>query len=194
MLQSLALFPLQTVLFPGCLLDLQLFEPRYLDMLSRCLRQGSGFGVVALLEGGEVGASARRLSALGCEAEVCDWQQLPNGLLGVRVRGARRFRLHDWQAQPDQLLLGDIDWLAEQADIALQAEHEELLLLREALACHPQVADLLAERRPRGLQALTWELAYLLPLQRDEKLRLLAQDDPCVRCTQLRELLEQLQG
>ena len=46
MLQSLALFPLQTVLFPGCLLDLQLFEPRYLDMLSRCLRQGSGFGVV----------------------------------------------------------------------------------------------------------------------------------------------------
>ena len=52
----------------------------------------------------------------------------------------------------------------------------------------------MAERRPRGLQALTWELAYLLPLQRDEKLRLLAQDDPCVRCTQLRELLEQLQG
>ena len=57
-----------------------------------------------------------------------------------------------------------------------------------------RVDPLLAERRPRGLQALTWELAYLLPLQRDEKLRLLAQDDPSVRCTQLRELLEQLQG
>ena len=42
---SLPLFPLNTVLFPGCILDLQIFEARYLDMIGRCMKQGGGFGV-----------------------------------------------------------------------------------------------------------------------------------------------------
>ena len=66
----LPLFPLNTVLFPGCTLDLQLFEPRYLDMLTRCLKQGSGFGVVGLLAGQEVGAAATHCAELGCEALI----------------------------------------------------------------------------------------------------------------------------
>ena len=56
---SYPLFPLNTVLFPGCILDLQIFEARYLDMVSACMRRSEGFGVVALLEGREVGEAAR---------------------------------------------------------------------------------------------------------------------------------------
>lgn len=50
---KLPLFPLNAVLFPGCRLDLQIFEARYLDMISRCMKQGTGFGVVTIGEGRE---------------------------------------------------------------------------------------------------------------------------------------------
>jgi hypothetical protein len=76
---NLSLFPLNTVLFPGCQLDLQIFEARYLDMISRCMKQGEGFGVVCIVEGQEVGEAAEHFSAIGCEARICDFQQRPNG-------------------------------------------------------------------------------------------------------------------
>ncbi len=60
---SLPLFPLNTVLFPGCILDLQIFEARYLDMIGRCMKQGGGFGVVCILEAKEVGIAPAGLCA-----------------------------------------------------------------------------------------------------------------------------------
>lgn len=88
---TLPLFPLNTVLFPGCMLDLQIFEARYLDMISRCMKQGEGFGVVCIIEGAEVGEAAGQFSAIGCEAIVRDFEQRPNGLLGIRVEGGGVF-------------------------------------------------------------------------------------------------------
>ena len=105
---NLPLFPLNTVLFPGCVLDLQIFEARYLDMISRCMKQGSGFGVVCIIEGAEVGDAASHFAAIGCEARVCDFQQRPNGLLGIRVEGGRRFRVERAQVLPDQLTIADV--------------------------------------------------------------------------------------
>lgn len=87
---SLPLFPLNTVLFPGCNLDLQIFEARYLDMIGRCMKQGVGFGVVCILEGSEVGAAPEGFAMVGCEARIIDFQQQDNGLLGIRVQGGRR--------------------------------------------------------------------------------------------------------
>ena len=72
---SFPLFPLNTVLFPGCRLDLQIFEARYLDMIGRCMKQNGGFGVVAIVEGEEVGDAPERYSLVGCEALIRDWQQ-----------------------------------------------------------------------------------------------------------------------
>ena len=102
---TLPLFPLDTVLFPGCNLDLQLFEPRYLDMLSACLRRGEGFGVVTLLDGAEVGRAPRSYSEFGCEALIRDWRRQDNGLLGIRVEGGRRLRVDGARVQPDQLTI-----------------------------------------------------------------------------------------
>src|SRR5690606_2873588 len=107
---NLPLFPLSTVLFPGCMLDLQIFEARYLDMISRCMKQGEGFGVVCIVEGAEVGEAASRFAALGCEALVRDFQQRPNGLLGIRVEGGRRFVVRRAQVLPDQLTLAEVEW------------------------------------------------------------------------------------
>ena len=113
---TLPLFPLSAVLFPGCMLDLQIFEARYLDMISRCMKQEQGFGVVCILDGAEVGEAAAQFSAIGCEALIRDFQQLPNGLLGIRVEGGRRFRVQRARVLPDQLTLAEVEWLDEQPE------------------------------------------------------------------------------
>ncbi|WP_165680583.1 LON peptidase substrate-binding domain-containing protein [Metapseudomonas otitidis] len=192
---ELPLFPLNTVLFPGCMLDLQLFEARYLDMIGRCMKQGAGFGVVGILEGEEVGSAAHRIAPLGCEALIRDWQQLPNGLLGIRVEGARRFTVESTRVQADQLTLGDIAWLDDDdADRPLLPEHADLAALLNALAEHPLVKGLGMGGLAHGQQELANQLAYLLPFSLDEKLELLALGSPDARLDHLQALLNRLQG
>lgn len=190
---NLPLFPLKTVLFPGCMLDLQIFEARYLDMISRCMKQGEGFGVVCILDGEEAGEAAGEFSAIGCEALIRDFEQRPNGLLGIRVEGARRFRVEQAQVLPDQLTLGQVHWLAEADEQPLQAEHADLLALHGALSAHPLVASLGMQLEPTGQQALANQLAYLLPLAAEDKLHLLALPEPLQRLEYLQHVLEQLQ-
>ncbi|HEY1027287.1 MAG TPA: LON peptidase substrate-binding domain-containing protein [Pseudomonas sp.] len=191
---NLPLFPLNTVLFPGCMLDLQIFEARYLDMISRCMKQSSGFGVVCIVEGAEVGEAASRFAAVGCEALVRDFQQRPNGLLGIRVEGGRRFRVERAQVLPDQLTLAEVQWLDEPEERPLLGEHADLAALLAALAQHPLVAGLGMAGLPSGQLQLANQLAYLLPLEPAQKLQLLQLDDAEQRLSQLQVMVEQLQG
>ena len=191
---SYPLFPLNTVLFPGCILDLQIFEARYLDMVSACMRRGEGFGVVALLEGREVGEAARRFSTLGCEALIRDFQQRPNGLLGIRVEGGRRLRVGEVSVQADQLTLAEVNWLDEAEDAPLLAEHADLAALLSALAEHPLVAGLGMGGVVAGQQALANQLAYLLPFAIEQKLQLLQLDAPLQRLELIQHLLDRMQG
>ncbi len=191
---SYPLFPLNTVLFPGCILDLQIFEARYLDMVSACMRRGEGFGVVALLEGREVGEAARRFSTLGCEALIRDFQQRPNGLLGIRVEGGRRLRVGEVGVQADQLTLAEVNWLDEAEDAPLLAEHADLAALLSALAEHPLVAGLSMGGVVAGQQALANQLAYLLPFAIEQKLQLLQLDAPLQRLELIQHLLDRMQG
>ena len=191
---SYPLFPLNTLLFPGCILDLQIFEARYLDMVSACMRRGEGFGVVALLEGREVGEAARRFSTLGCEALIRDFQQRPNGLLGIRVEGGRRMRVGEVGVQADQLTLAEVGWLDEVEDAPLLAEHADLAALLSALAEHPLVAGLSMGGVVAGQQALANQLAYLLPFSIEQKLQLLQLDAPLQRLELIQYLLDRMQG
>lgn len=187
------IFPLNTVLFPGCRLDLKIFEARYLDMLSRCMRRGSGFGVVCILEGEEVGEAASRFSAIGCEALIRDWQQRSGGVLEVRVEGARRFRVNRAEVQRDQLTLAEVDWLHEARAAPLGAEHADLATLLQALAGHPLVKALEMGGEAENQQVLANQLSYLLPFSPEEKLQLLAMGDHGRRLAHIQALLEQLQ-
>ncbi|MBC9249251.1 ATP-dependent protease [Pseudomonas alcaligenes] len=188
------LFPLNTVLFPGCILDLQIFEARYLDMISACMRRGSGFGVVGILDGTEVGAAPQRFAAVGCEALIRDFQQRPNGLLGIRVEGGRRFHVQHSAAQADQLTLAAVDWLDEAEEVPLQGNHADLAALLAALAEHPLVASLGMGGAVGGQQVLANQLAYLLPFPIEQKLQVLQQDQPQQRLELIQAFLDQLQG
>ncbi len=191
---KLPLFPLDTVLFPGCQLDLQIFEARYLDMVSRCLKAGHGFGVVRIVEGSEVGVAPGEYATTGCEALIRDWQQRPNGLLGIRVEGGRRFDVESAEVQRDQLTVAEVAWRSEGEELPLGDEHAELAILLEALGQHPMVQTLGMTGVVHGQRSLASQLAYLLPFQPEQKVELLQMDDPRrqLECIQL--WLERLQG
>ena len=191
---KLPLFPLDTVLFPGCTLDLQIFEARYLDMVSGCLKAGHGFGVVRIIEGSEVGMAAAEYALTGCEALIRDWQQRPNGLLGIRVEGGRRFDVISAEVQRDQLTVGEVSWREECDDLPLGDEHADLAVLLEALARHPLVESLGMGRPAQGQRSLAHQLAYLLPFRVDQKLDLLQLDEPQLQLQRIQRWLEQLQG
>lgn len=194
MTERMALFPLNTVLLPGCVLDLQIFEPRYLDMVSRCFRQNAGFVVVTLEEGAEAGPGAVRFKALGCEARIIDWERRDNGLLGIRVEGGRRAEASAVEVASDGLLSASVDWLVEQPDAELLASHADLLALHTTLLEHPIAAALKLPAVAGSQQRLAWQLAYLLPLDVEEKLELLAQADPLLRLQQIERWLQSMQA
>ncbi|WP_339530202.1 LON peptidase substrate-binding domain-containing protein [Pseudomonas mucidolens] len=191
---SLALFPLNTVLFPGCALDLQLFEARYLDMISRCMKKGESFGVVCILDGAEVGQAPEVYAQVGCEALIRDFKQQDNGLLGIRVEGGRRFRVLEAEVQRDQLLVAEVQWLEDAPEQPLEEEDADLLALLQALAEHPMVAALDMGSDAQGQQALGNQLAYLLPFTEADKVDLLQLDDPQQRLDAIQLLLDELQG
>jgi Lon protease-like protein len=191
---KLPLFPLDTVLFPGCTLDLQIFEARYLDMVSSCLKAGHGFGVVRIVEGSEVGLAASEYAPVGCEALIRDWQQRPNGLLGIRVEGGRRFDVLSAEVQRDQLTVAEVNWRDEGDDRPLGDEYADLAILLEALGQHPMVETLGMGGGAQGQRSLAHQLAYLLPFQPEQKVELLQLDDPQQQLQRIQRWLEQLQG
>jgi len=181
---ELALFPLQTVLFPGGPLGLRVFEPRYLDMVGRCLKEQGRFGVVLLLEGAEAG-SAVTVAAIGTSARIVDFDTLPDGLLGITCLGEQRFRvLRRWQ-QEDGLYLAEVEYLPPEDPSALPEEFAHLgELLREVL---PKLgrgyAHVEAHYEDAGWVANRW--AEVLPLAPTERLELLELSDPQRRIAQV---------
>ncbi len=129
---ALPLFPLKTVLFPGGTLALRVFEPRYLDMVARCLRGTNRFGIVAIRQGEEVGPATTY--AVGTTAEIIDWQQESGGLLAIMAIGRERFRAGTVDRQPDGLYVAAVELLPPEPPQPLPADYAPLAaLLRRVL-------------------------------------------------------------
>ena len=178
------LFPLHTVLFPGGVLPLRIFEPRYLDMVSDCLRNDRGFGVCLIRAGGEVGAPAET-AEVGTLARIQDWDKTPAGLLAITARGERRFRIVRREVRADRLVFGEIEFLDEPPPMALPLQHAPLARLLDRLLddLDPPYKDL-----PRALDDADWvgaRLTELLPMDLQEKQTLLEQGDPLLRLANL---------
>lgn len=185
---TLPLFPLNTVLFPGGPLPLRIFETRYIDMVRRCMRQRSSFGVLLIRAGAEVG-SVTSTAEIGTSARIVDFYQLPDGLLGITCVGERKFRVRERSRQPDGLNVGEIEWLPPEADAALPAEHHHLgQLLRKVL---PELSELY-QNVPKHFDDAGWvssRLAEILPLELSDKQFLLEMDDPLVRLARVAPLI-----
>lgn len=184
---TVPLFPLQAVLFPGGPLRLRVFEPRYLDMVGRCLRENTHFGVALIVEGKEVGPA--RTASIGTTARIDDFERLSDGLLGIAARGCRRFKILAVATQSDGLNLADVELLPEEPDVSVSSEYALLAeLLRKLFS---QVSMLYEEVLPR-LEDASWlgaRLSELLPLDLSTRQRCLEMDDPLERLRFLDEIV-----
>jgi Lon protease-like protein len=189
--QSVPIFPLQAVLFPGGPLPLRIFEPRYLDMVSRCVREDTPFGVVQLLQGSEV-SQAMQTEATGTLARICDWNQGDDGLLGIIAAGEGRFRLRAIQQQDDGLNVGDIELLPPEPEVPVPAEYAVLVeLLR---ASYDDLGEHYASIEPRFDDAswVGYRFAEILPLSIQSKQYCLELDDPLARLEYIRPYLREM--
>jgi len=186
----LPLFPLQMVLFPGALLALKVFEARYLDLMSECLRTGSPFGVVCLKGGDEVerrsGKTAEaQLEMVGVTATIDNLDAQQTGILHVRCTGQQRFLL---TAPPHQQANGL--WLGHAKLVAADptrapgpAMADTVGALADAISKLEQ-HDRVPFAPPYRLDDAGWvanRWCELLPLPLSAKQKLMALDDPVIR-------------
>ncbi len=187
---EIPLFPLGTVLFPAGPLPLRIFETRYIDLVRRCLRDDTGFGVVMILEGTEAGGGPATICNVGTYARIVDFSQQPDGLLGVQALGEKRFRILERRRAKDNLHLADVEWLPDEIEVPLPTEFAELGPALEHVIeqVGPPYSAL-----PRRLDDAGWvanRLTELLPLSPGHKQHCLELDDPVERLRFLRPLFE----
>ena len=186
---EIPLFPLGTVLFPGGPLPLRIFETRYIDLVRRCMRDGSGFGVVLLREGAEAGTPAVTFD-VGTYARIVDFSQQPDGLLGIRATGERRFRILERRRARDGLNLANVEWLAVERPEPLPAEFAELAPAIDAILTQAGEPYTSLERRLDDAAWISGRLAEILPVPTVHKQHCLELDDPVERLRYLRPMFE----
>jgi Lon protease-like protein len=196
-LTEIPLFPLRTVLFPGGVLPLRIFEPRYVDMVSSCMRGGHGFGVVLIRNGNEARASAQdelpEIFDVGTEARIVDFNQAENGLLGIVAQGERKFRVRETREQKDHLLLGQVEFLPEEPPGDLLPEHANLVEVLKELTKHPLVQRLNLDVDFAQARSVSFRLADLLPIEPEIKQSLLQLRWPRERLMELSRIVRKFQ-
>lgn len=189
---NVPLFPLNSIVLPGGRIPLQLFEPRYIDMLTRCLKEDRGFVVVLLREGLET-SQAAAFYDIGTYVRIIDFQQLDNGLLGITVEGHAKVTVVKCWKQADGLNVGDVECLVDEDELDVPEEYAELPSVLKALFRYPVVRDLNMEVDYDDARDVGWRLTELLPLDKQEKQRLVELQDPLERLARLHSLLEAME-
>lgn len=186
---SIPIFPLNTVLYPGGMLPLRIFEQRYLEMTRDCLRDTTPFGVCRIREGAEVGTPALP-EAVGCTAVIAEWEMPHLGVFHLKTKGWNRFRIRNQATQPDGLIRAEVEVLEE---ISGNANDDALVLCRRVLE---QIVSRLgteyffaplAYDQPRWV---SYRLAEVLPLALEEKQALLEMHGDYERLLRLYRLLK----
>ena len=184
---EIALFPLNTVLFPGGALPLRIFETRYIDMVSRCLKDEQGFGVCLIQEGSPTGKT--KMHRVGTLAEIGDWSRGEDGLLHILARGTRRFRVASTRIQADGLNLGEMELLPEDPLLPVPETQRQLAeILRQVLL------QLEAEQAGLDYADAGWvgnRLAEVLPISLVQRQYLL-EVEPLKRLEILQTLVQSL--
>lgn len=197
MLTEIALFPLSSVLMPQARLPLQIFEQRYLDLVARCTRENEGFGVVWLKQGSEVSGGSLdvpNISELGTYGLIVDWDQLPNGLLGITIEGRQRFSVDALWRESDGLIKARVAMQPSIEPAPLPDQYAGLADVLRGLLRHPQIKRLNLPVQHQDGWTVGYQLAQLLPLEESIKHALLGIDSLQQLLEELDRLLRELSG
>ena len=211
---SLPLFPLSTVLFPGGVLPLRIFEVRYLDLISRCHREGAPFGVVCLTHGSEVRQPRRQaepdavpgdefepqaFAPVGTMAHIIEVESPQAGLMMIRCTGGRRFRLSHREQLKHGLWVGDAQWLPDDLPVSVPPDLAHVKLALERLVQNMQATmsqmDALPLQLPYRWDDCGWlanRWCEILPVSSQLKQQFMVLESPLVRLELVADLLERL--
>ena len=185
--QRIPIFPLRTILFPGSKIPLRIFEPRYLDMVSACMRSKREFGIILSRKVPQPGML--ETYATGTLATIIDWNQGNDGLLGITVLGTNKFELLSMIKQEDGLNIGEIKIIEREEDFKAPPNFDNMISLLEAI-----LDDIdLYEDREKFFESASWasfRFAEILPLKIEDKQKCLEFDDPILRLNFLEPLIK----
>jgi len=185
----LPLFPLNTVMFPGGRLPLRIFEQRYLEMVKRAIADHTPFGICALREGAETGATAVPYSVGTCVL-VTDWDMPETGILHIDTQAQERFVVRNMHTEPDGLLIGTVEHVSIESAVAIPTDLE---LAVEILRHIIDEYDDAHFPQPHELDNAAWvgyRLSEALPLTLSIKQNLLEMNDSVMRLRILTEFLK----
>lgn len=187
---EIPLFPLKTVLFPGGVLPLKVFEPRYMEMVSTCLRVKQPFGVCLILKGEETGKPAQHVET-GCTVEVTDWDMQQPGILNIQAIGLQRFYIEGTHTRPNGLIVANAIHIAPEPPQHISGAHQACAVLLHRLIEHLGVERF---NPPLNFDDAVWvgyRLAELLPLKLSARQNMLEMNDSMVRIEILHTFLLQ---
>ncbi len=169
---EIPLFPLSSVLLPLGRMPLQIFEQRYLDLVRSCMKSDTGFGVVWIRRGSEVAGTSNSsldLGDYGTYAKIVDWDQLPNGLLGISIEGQHVFTLGESRTSRSGQIFGDVCSRDSPGFSPLLPEWNHLADVLRGLETHPHVQRMNLDIDYGNAWEVGYTLIQLLPL--DEQLK-----------------------
>ena len=187
--EDLPIFPLRTILFPDSKLPLRIFEPRYIDMVSRSMREDSEFGIILSRESTD--PKMFETYDTGTLAKIIDWDQGGDGLLGITTLGTQKFRLKELNKQEDGLNIGSIERIEKEGDYKPLKEFTHLVELLEAILDDVNIYDD-DEKRFDSASWISYRFAEILPLRIEDKQKCLEIDDPIIRLNFLEPLIKMI--
>ena len=187
--ENCPIFPLRTMLFPDSRLPLRIFEPRYIDMVSKCMKDSLEFGVILSRESND--PKMFETYNIGTMAKIIDWEQGNDGLLGITTIGTNKFKLLGMNKQEDGLNIGDVEIIEREGDFKPTENFSNLVSLLKAI-----LDDInLYNDDEKKLESDSWvsfRFAEILPLKLEDKQKCLEIDDPIIRLNYLEPLIRMI--
>lgn len=196
-MNEMPLFPLSAVLVPRGRMPLQIFEQRYLDLVRESMKTDTPFGVIWIRRGAEVaekGRVAPDLGDYGTTAKIVDWDQLPNGLLGITIEGGERFELLETGMRANGLVTGEVSVRDTRDAQPMQEQWQSMLDVLHSLEHHPHVQSLNLQVDYKDAWQVGYTLVQLLPLDEALKYELLGMENVAELMSELDIILNQISG
>jgi Lon protease-like protein len=200
---TIPLFPLGTILFPDGIIPLKIFEARYLDMIKKCFREGTPFGVISIIRNNSFGSDSNDLepvnegfSEIGTLAFIEDFDPVQPTVYMTRSVGTQRFKLLSAAQESDGLWIGQVELLENDPPSPIPSEHQKVANLLHEMIEMIQSQTLIEEplfkaaTDPNDCGWVANRLAELLPLSLSVKNHLLGQINPRIRLDLITEIIE----
>ncbi len=193
---EMPMFPLGTVLLPGSMLPLHVFEPRYRQMIDECLAGTQEFGVALITRGREVGGGDER-SFVATVARILQHHELDDGRRAVITAGVRRVRIDKWLFDNPYPRAMVADWPDDDIDVSPQRVNEIHRQVRRTLAMAEELGHALDPHTDRDADFeiaddpcfASFHLAAMAPLGSYDQQKLLSVPGAGARLDALEEML-----